>query len=377
MAGIYLHIPFCRKACIYCDFHFLTNLKGKAQLVAALNEELRLRQDFFLHPEPIETIYFGGGTPSVLTEAELGSILEGIFAQYPVVPEAEITLEANPEDLTPTYLRMLKAQGINRLSIGLQSFSAEQLQWMNRPHSPEQAYAAVREAQQIGLTNISLDLIFGLPHTSLESWTKALQTLISLEAPHLSLYALTLEEKTALFHQVKKGQTRLPEDEAINAQFLAAHEQLSAAGYDHYELSNYCRPGFPSRHNSAYWRGLPYLGVGPSAHSYDGKQRAWNLRNNARYVKALAQGQSPVEADEILSSEDRYHEYLMTQWRKKEGVHVPTLDQFLGFSWRDRYASHLASWQKRSVWEDSGDWIRLTPSGWLLSDQIIGDFFLT
>ncbi|MEM7656197.1 MAG: radical SAM family heme chaperone HemW, partial [Bacteroidota bacterium] len=287
MPGVYLHIPYCRKACTYCDFQFLTQLKQKGEMAQALAQEAALRQDFFGQAVELDTLYIGGGTPSVLSPEELETLLTQVQQIFPLKAGGELTLEANPDDLTQPYLEALQTAGVNRLSIGIQSFDAEDLRQMNRSHTAEQAMACVNLAKDAGITNVSVDLIFGLPGRNLSDWEANVQQAIELGVPHLSVYALSVEQKTVLHHQVEKGKVVLPGDESYAAQFLHAHEWLTAAGYEHYELSSYALPGMRSRHNSSYWKGEPYLGLGPSAHAYDGQQRYWNLANNARYLQHL------------------------------------------------------------------------------------------
>lgn len=374
--GIYLHIPFCRQACVYCDFHFITSLQQKARMVAAIQQEAAQRADFFAPGQELGTLYFGGGTPSVLTEAELGALLETIQQHFSLAHDAEITLEANPDDLTPEYLRALRKLGINRLSIGTQSFRSADLQWMNRSHTAEQALRCVHDATEAGFTNISIDLIFGLPGSDPKIWEAQLQQAVALPVQHLSLYALTIEEKTALAYQVKQGQVRIPDDPLYGQQFLFAHQSLEAAGFEHYELSNYALPGFRSRHNSAYWIGVPYLGLGPSAHSYDGKLRAWNLANNARYLQQLHLQASPIAEQEVLSQQDRYHEYIMTHLRKKEGINAQQIEAAFVPDWRQRFGPYLAELIAQNKMVAQAGNYALSPEGWLVSDGIIGNLFM-
>ncbi|HEY6899882.1 MAG TPA: radical SAM family heme chaperone HemW, partial [Puia sp.] len=285
MAGIYLHIPFCRQACHYCNFHFSTSLNRKNDFIVALLKEMELRKDY-TGKEPIETVYFGGGTPSLLEEGELGRIMERLNALFPVAPGAEVTLEANPDDIHPGLLRSWRATGINRLSIGIQSFFEEDLQWMNRAHNARQAIDCIRMAQDTGFTNMSIDLIYGGPTLPDPHWQENVGQAIGLQVPHLSCYALTVEPRTALdkmIHLHKKEDVN-PDDQA--RQFLQLMEMAANAGYEHYEISNFAKPGMRSRHNSSYWQGKTYLGLGPSAHSFNGASREWNIANNSQYIAA-------------------------------------------------------------------------------------------
>ncbi|MDX2249332.1 MAG: radical SAM family heme chaperone HemW [Bacteroidia bacterium] len=376
MPTLYIHIPFCRKACTYCDFHFITSLKLKAEMVRAICREIELRKDFFPENAPLQSIYFGGGTPSVLEANEIAAILETVGKFFPLEPGAEITLEANPDDLTPDKLHEFRGVGINRLSIGIQSFAERDLVLMNRSHSATQAITCLENAKAQGFANISADLIFGIPGQTMEEWYQHLQRLANLQIPHLSLYALTVEEKTALAFQVKKGQTSLPEDETYEKQFLAAHDYLTGSGYDHYELSNYALPGLRSRHNSAYWQQVPYLGLGPSAHSFDGKRRMWNVAHNPQYLSAIQAGQTALSETETLGLRDRYHEYIMTHLRKKEGIDCRYIREQFFSDWEEKFSLEINNLLKEEKMVKTSTGYSLTPSSWLISDQIIRDFFL-
>lgn len=335
-----------------------------------------MRNDFLDKDSIIETIYLGGGTPSVLNKDELGQIFQTLKANYSLADKPEITLEANPDDLSREYLEDLRALGVNRLSIGIQSFRKEDLVKTNRSHSADQALQCVPDAQAAGFENISIDLIFGMPTATLEDWQKNLDQALQLDVQHLSLYALTVEEKTALAYQVQTEKVIIPTDEVYEAQFLLAHEQLIAAGFDHYELSNYGLPNRRSLHNSAYWEGVPYLGIGPAAHSYDGNQRQWNFANNNRYLKHLSEKKTPVESSESLSLTDRYHEYMMTHLRKSSGVDLERIQREWMPDWAARFSSIIEPLLEAGKMKKENDFFRLTPQGWLISDKIIADFFL-
>lgn len=376
MASIYIHIPFCHQACTYCDFHFITSLRNKEAMVAAIVDEIHLRSDFFGEKAVLDSIYFGGGTPSVLSKTELSGILGSIKSEFEINPEAEITLEANPDDLTIEKLEGFLKAGINRLSIGIQSFVERDLRWMNRSHNATQAVSCLDLAHQVGFRNISADLIFGIPGLTREEWEWNLSTMVSKGIPHLSLYALTVEEKTALAHQVSNGRTTLPEDETYEAQFLFAHQYLEQSGYEHYELSNYALPGMRSQHNSSYWKQKPYLGIGPSAHSYNGIQRMWNVANNPKYLQALQSGKSAIEESETLDQRSRYHEYIMTHLRKKEGISPSWIEDKFIPNWEQHFSSVLQEYLTSGMMIREGDFFRLTPEGWLISDRIISEFFL-
>ena len=374
-AGLYLHIPFCKQACTYCDFHFSTSLQNKAQLVDAMCREIEMRREFLTAASCLRTLYFGGGTPSLLSAGELDRLLSTVARHFSIDADAEITLETNPDDLSPEKLNQLVAVSINRLSIGVQSFLEADLQAMNRSHNAAQARACIEGARAAGIDNFSVDLIFGLPDQGRAGWGANLDRVLALHVPHLSCYALTLENKTALAHQVRSGKVRLQEDETYEKQFLLAHERLEAAGYAHYELSNYCLPGYASRHNTAYWDQIPYLGIGPSAHSFDGTRRAWNVANNARYVQALEAGKPALAEEESLTPRDRFNEYLMTGLRRKSGIDAAHIRREWHIDFAADHAQALTQLIKEGLLTRLGDRYQLTPRGWLVSDRIIRDFF--
>lgn len=318
MAGIYLHIPFCRKACDYCDFHFSTSLGLKPRLVEAMCHELEQRAAHW--PEKnIRTVYFGGGTPSLLNPDELARLMKKMRARFQVAPDAEITFEANPDDITDENLAVWTGNGINRLSIGIQSFYDRDLQYMERIHSASEAEQAVKRAQRAGIENITIDLIYGTPGLSDAEWKLNLQKAVELGVPHISAYALTVEEGTPLAHRIRKKQKTAPSEDTQADQFLFMAEFLEQQGFVQYEVSNFAKPGRESRHNSSYWEGVPYLGIGPSAHSYDGRNRRMNIAHNAKYVDALEKG-TPYFEEEILTEIDRYNEYLLTRLRTRKGL---------------------------------------------------------
>ncbi|MCI4667189.1 MAG: radical SAM family heme chaperone HemW [Bacteroidia bacterium] len=375
MARLYIHIPFCRKACIYCDFHFSTSLKMKAEMVEAIIREIGMRKDFFGEDRTLQSIYFGGGTPSVLDRAELDAIFAEITKHFSLAPKAEISLEANPDDLSEAYLKNLIQTPVNRLSIGIQSFDEAILSWMNRSHNRAQAISAVEMAREVGFENLSGDLILGIPGQSEEAWEANLKQFAKWKLPHLSVYSLAVEEKTVLAHQVNHGKTLLPDDSLYERQFIQAHEFFSEAGYEHYELSNYALPGMRANHNSSYWKSEAYLGIGPSAHSYNGVERSWNLANNALYMKEINRGKLPIAEKESLTQEDHYHEYLMTHWRKYEGVSVSHISSHFQVDWLAEHKVALEKWMNSGHLVKEGDQIRCKPEAWLISDDIISDFF--
>ena len=336
MAGIYLHIPFCKQACFYCDFHFSTSLKRKSEMIQAIADELILRKNEVT--ETVETIYFGGGTPSLLMIDELQFLIDVIYQNFDVIANPEITLEANPDDLilkkmsvraqSRTIFEEYKSIGINRLSIGIQSFFEDDLKSMNRAHTASESQKCLSAA--IGsFENITVDLIYGIPNMSADKWRKNLQKVFDFGINHISSYALTVEPKTALDSFIKKG-TYPPLDEQLAAQhFDILVEETEKQGFVHYEISNFGKPNYFSKHNTSYWQGKTYLGVGPSAHSFNGKQRSWNVLNNAKYIKAIQQKELPSEV-ETLSKNDLFNETVMTGLRTIWGVSLVDIEKKFG-----------------------------------------------
>ncbi|MBN9379526.1 MAG: radical SAM family heme chaperone HemW [Chitinophagaceae bacterium] len=372
MAGIYLHIPFCRQACHYCNFHFSTSLRQKNDFIVALLKEMETRKDYIAREE-VDTIYLGGGTPSLLTEEELGRILDRAHSLFPIARGVEITLEANPDDMTsPGKLAGWKRQGVNRLSIGVQSFFDEDLQWMNRVHNARQAAESIRDAQEAGLDNISIDLIYGTPGLSDARWEKNVSMALKLNIPHLSCYALTVEPRTALDTMIRQHKKEDVSQEDQARQFLLLMDLLAAAGYEHYEISNFSLPGRRSRHNTAYWQGKPYLGLGPSAHSYDGmSSRQWNVANNAIYIH----GDPPPSEKEILTPTQQLNEYIMISLRTMEGCDQDHVAQRFG----KEKAVVLHRQAERYIHEakiiEQDRRLVLTREGKLLADGIASDLF--
>ena len=375
MAGLYLHVPFCKQACHYCDFHFSTSLGLKSRVVEAIVRELELRRDYLGPAVELETIYFGGGTPSLLTAAELDQIFTAIHGHFAVSPQAEITLEANPDDLSAAVLHGLQAAGVNRLSIGLQSFYEPHLRLMNRAHSAEESTTAVRRAQDAGFENISIDLIYGVPAPGHHIWEADLANAFALGVPHVSAYALTIEPGTAFGHRLQKGTFLPAPDEFVATQFETLLAAMRAHGYEQYEISNFCQPGRESRHNANYWRGVPYLGLGPSAHSYDGQNRQSTLANNPQYVAAvLERGEVPVTLD-VLTATDRANEYLLTTLRTARGCDLAHLRTQLGFDVQAAHAAYLAELQASGWVRIEYEVLTLTDAGKLLADHITLELF--
>jgi oxygen-independent coproporphyrinogen-3 oxidase len=373
VAGIYLHIPFCRKACSYCDFHFSTSLQKADEMGEALLTEITLQRDYFEGRPTVETVYFGGGTPSLVPAAHLGRILDLIRETWSVAGDAEVTLEANPDDLSTRKLREFQAMGINRLSVGVQSFHDPDLLLLRRSHDAQQADRSIKAAQDAGFENITLDLIYGIPGSGMQQWRANVDQAIGLQVPHVSAYALTVEEKTLLHQQIAKGIVTPEPDQAHEAQYFHLIDRLGEAGILQYELSNFAREGFRSRHNGGYWKGVPYLGLGPSAHSFQDGVRAWNVANNAAYLRALAEGRLAVANTEQLSDRDQLNEHLMTQLRTVEGLDLKYLSDRWGLDLLQEEA--LMRWREAGIVVVDGGRLRLARQGWMVSDAVIRDLF--
>jgi oxygen-independent coproporphyrinogen-3 oxidase len=373
MAGIYVHIPFCRQACHYCNFHFSTSTKLKNGFLEALLKEIVL-QNNFLEGEIVETIYFGGGTPSLLSPDELSLILNTIKKNFVVDINAEVTLEANPDDITTDKLVIWKEHNINRLSIGTQSFFEEDLQWMNRAHNSIQAENCILDAQKAGFENLTIDLIFGSPTLSDENWYSNVQKAISLNIPHLSCYALTVESKTPLEAMIRKKTIEGINSDQQARQFLLLMEWLNAAGYEQYEISNYSLPGKRSRHNSSYWKGTRYLGLGPSAHSFNGQSRQWNVSNNALYIQSLQKNIVPYDV-ELLTPVQKLNERIMTSLRTKEGLQFHYGDSAIDEQVIKLLKKKSLTYQERYFLKEDANGLILTDQGKLFADGIAAALF--
>ena len=372
MSGIYIHIPFCKQACHYCDFHFSTSMKKKEEMVLAIAKELQIRKNEFQN-EAVETIYFGGGTPSVLQISDLIFLIEEVYKNYNVAENPEITLEANPDDLSSERIIELSKTPINRLSIGIQSFFEDDLQLMNRAHNSAEAKKCLEFATKY-FDNISLDLIYGIPGMSNEKWKHNIETALSFGIPHISSYALTVEPKTALNKLIQTGKIAKPNDESAQEHFAILVETLEANDFIHYELSNFGKANYFSKNNSAYWLGKKYLGIGPSAHSYDGVSRSWNVSNNSLYLKSIHEGKLPNEI-EVLSIADRYNEYIMTGLRTIWGVSLDRIETEFG----DEYLDYLQKQAQKFLNDDllsiDDNILKPTAKGKFLTDGIASDLF--
>ncbi|MBF0693839.1 MAG: radical SAM family heme chaperone HemW [Flavobacterium sp.] len=373
MAGIYIHIPFCRQACHYCDFHFSTSMERKDEMVLALSRELELRKSEF-KSEVVETIYFGGGTPSVLSTSQIKFLIDAVYKNYIVTENPEITLEANPDDLTNDVIFALAESPINRLSIGVQSFFDEELLMMNRAHDASQALESLKNARR-KFDNISIDLIYGIPGMDDAKWQMNIDIALGLEIPHISAYALTVEPRTALHKLVKTGKIEQPSESQAQNQFSILVEKLDQAGFVHYELSNFGKQGYFSRNNTAYWLGVKYIGIGPSAHSYNAISRSWNISNNIKYLQAISKSELPSEL-EVLTADDRYNEYVMTGLRTIWGISLDVIKREFGRDKVDYLLKSAEKYFQNGLLSVNENVIKTTSRGKFLTDGIASDLFL-
>jgi len=373
MSGLYIHIPFCRQACVYCDFHFSTNLERKKNLVEAIGKEIEARRDY-LADKKLQSIYFGGGTPSVLAPEQLIAILNTVRTNFEIAKGAEVTFELNPEDADQEYLKAIRSAGVNRLSVGLQSFNEEELKWMNRAHTAGQSLECIKKAQKAGFENISVDLIYGSRFQSEQSWRETLHKVFEMNIPHISSYNLTIEGKTKLSNLLE--QKKEPEiDSELSARlFDILMEESEKAGYKHYEISNFCKPGFVAVHNSSYWRGEYYLGVGPSAHSYNGVSRRFNVKSNAQYMQFVEEGKKYWE-EEILTDADKYNEYVLTRLRTSWGCDLDEIAEVFGHKYKEYFVKNLHLHESLIIREKNK--VTLNQKGKHFADGIASDLFLT
>lgn len=376
MSGIYIHIPFCKQACHYCDFHFSTSFSKKEQMLDALKQEIQLKRDRY--KSPIETIYFGGGTPSLLTSSEILQLLETINTVATIANDVEITLEANPDDLTSEKLIAFSKTPINRLSIGIQSFYEEDLQLMNRAHNAQEATQCLAQATQL-FNNITIDLIYGIPNMSNERWISNIQKALSYNIQHISSYALTVEPKTALEKLIAKGEIATPKDRVAKTHFDELVKLLEANDFVHYELSNFGREGYFSKHNTSYWLGKEYVGIGPSAHSYHNTYRSWNVANNVQYIKAVSERNIPEEK-EVLTKSDRFNEYIMTGLRTIFGVNLTYVTEQFGGEIKNRLLNQAKRFLDNELLEivnvNNDKLLKTTSKGKFLCDGIASDLFI-
>jgi len=372
LAGIYLHIPFCKQACTYCNFHFSTSLRSKDELVKALAREAELEKEY-LKAEIIKSIYFGGGTPSILEISDLRYLISNLLKHYRVSSDAEITLEVNPDDINPDKLGAWQTLGINRLSIGVQSFFEDELMWMNRAHNAQQAINSLEQARRI-FNNITIDLIYGSPLLSDEMWMRTIERASDLCIPHLSCYALTIEEKTPLHKLITTHRAPDVDNEKQARQFLILMQLLKAKDYEHYEVSNFARPGFRSRHNSSYWKGEKYLGLGPSAHSYNGEHRRWNIANNNVYIKYIRDGCFQRET-EMLTPTQRLNEYIMISLRTMEGMDLNKVGDEFGTRDKERIKNEIQKFILQGLIRNNNSIFQLTDEGMLRADGIASELF--
>lgn len=374
MAGIYVHIPFCKQACHYCNFHFSTSLGLMDELVASLVNEISLQKDY-LNNAKIKTIYFGGGTPSILAARHINKLLETIYKHHTIAESVELTLEANPDDLSKEKLTALSQIGVNRLSIGIQSFFDKDLEWMNRSHNAGEAKSCIQFAQEVGITDLSIDLIFGSETTTMEMWKENLEQTIQLDIPHVSCYGLTVEKGTALAHFIQSGKMKNLDNNLGAEQFEFTTQFLTGQAYEHYEISNYAKDQRYSKHNTNYWRQIPYLGIGPAAHSYNGNSRQWNVNNNKKYITALNDNQLPSNM-EVLSSTDKFNEYIMTGLRTMWGCDVKQLDALVP-DWRAILDEELSQNIETGNLHIDNKKVYLSNAGKLIADKVMGQLFIT
>lgn len=373
MAGIYIHIPFCKKACHYCNFHFSTQTNNIDAFIEALLIEIDLRKNYL--SGPIQTIYLGGGTPSLLSYTQLKTVADALTKHFVLDDTKEFTMEVNPDDINEEQLQQWKYLGINRLSIGIQSFQNEALSWMNRAHEVGQSHLAIQSAQKAGFKNISIDLIYGTPHYTKDHLLADLNIIKSYDIPHVSCYALTVEEKTALYSMIQKGQMKNVIGEEQASHFDMIVDFLNNQGFEHYEISNFAKPGYRSQHNSSYWKGIAYLGLGPSAHSYNGIERQWNIANNALYIQSLKKGELNFES-ESLDTTTQYNEYMMISLRCIEGFNLKLIESKFGEAYLQHTNKTISKLAPQNLLHKTNEGYCLQKSAKFLADGIASEFFI-
>ncbi|MEC7864127.1 MAG: radical SAM family heme chaperone HemW [Bacteroidota bacterium] len=374
MSGIYIHIPYCKQQCTYCNFHFRTTQKDNAEMIKSLQKEITERKNY-LNKKKISSIYFGGGTPSILSISELEGLLHTIYKVYSVKKDAEVTIECNPDDLTTLKLSSYKKTGINRLSIGVQSFDDTDLKFINRSHNAKEAIQSIKLAQEVGFKNITIDLIYGLPNQTLKKWENNVEIMLTLDIQHFSAYAFTIEERTPLYYLVKNKKATIPTDKKIIAQFNLLQEKAKEQGFKHYEISNFGIEGYFSKHNTAYWKNNHYLGIGPSAHSYNGDTRRWNISSNTKYISNINANTSYFE-QEKLSIEQQYNEYVFTGLRTMWGIDNTIIKTRYGAKTELHFLNEITKWEAKKYVVSSSNIYVLTSRGKVFADAIASDLFV-
>jgi len=374
LPGIYIHVPFCRQACRYCDFYFTVSLKYKEDYIEALKKEIELRSAY-VESREIDTIYFGGGTPSVLSVGQIQDILDMLLKKFSISPDVEFTLEANPDDLTKAYLKKLKQIGVNRLSVGVQSFHQDELSLMRRSHTEAQAQTCIQNAANAGFSNINLDLIYGVPGLTMKKWEENVRTVMQLPVVHISAYHLSYEEGTVFDHWRKKGKLFEVEETISIAQFQLLKEITADNGFEHYEISNFAKEGKLSRHNTAYWESKEYLGLGPSAHSFNGTERSWNVSSVKKYIDKIRDGEDFLER-EVLKPKDRFNDYLIVSLRTKRGVDMNYIKSEFGESRAVMFLKSAEKFMSEGVMIEEGERMRIDDESWIRADMIIREMIV-
>ena len=374
MAGIYIHIPYCKQQCTYCNFHFRIAQKDKLEMLKSMHKEIKERKDY-LNGKEVSSIYFGGGTPSILSISEIKHLIQTIYTLYSVNEDAEITVECNPDDLTGPKLSSYKKIGVNRLSIGVQSFADADLKFMNRSHNAKETIKSIELAKKVGFENITIDLIYGLPNQTLKQWRKNLDIMFSLGIQHFSAYALTIEEKTALYHLVKNEKVKVLSDKKTISQFNLLQVKAKEQGFIHYEISNFGKEGYFSKHNTAYWTGNHYLGIGPSAHSFNGTSRRWNISSNKKYIEGVLANSSYSET-ENLTNEQQYNEYIFTSLRTIWGIDKTTILKRYGDEIALHFLEEIRKWEAKKYIVAVSNIYTLTSKGKVFADAIASDLFI-
>ena len=374
MAGIYIHIPYCKKKCIYCNFYFQISQKNKKELIKSIIKEIELRKNY-LKNLSINTVYFGGGTPSVLEKEEIKKILNQIYRLFNINNDAEITMECNPEDINLSKLKFLKTIGFNRLSIGVQSFNDSDLKLLNRTHNSSQAINCILQAKKIGFKNISIDLIYGLPNQSLKKWELNMVKFFKLDVSHFSAYQLTIEKNTFLNKLLNKGEIQLPKENTVLSQYKLLLKMSKKFGYINYEISNFGKVNYFSEHNISYWRNNYYIGIGPSAHSYNGTERRWNVSSNSKYINNI-NDEKIFYKKEILSKNQKYNEYVFTSLRTIYGVDSEYIERKFGKKIKDHFIREIKKWEALKLTKINTKYF-LNNEGKLHADTISSDLFIT